>query len=67
MSDPAFVAAAYAVVMGGLSLYTLSVARRVRAARRTLDAVERARDRPLPDLPGEPATPLAGHSSEARR
>ena len=43
MSDPWSVAAAYAIVLGGLVLYVLSIARRVRAARRTAQALDRAR------------------------
>lgn len=45
MTDPGSVAAAYAVVLGGLLLYVASVGRRLRGARRTFDALRRNRDR----------------------
>ncbi len=45
MSDAVFVAAAYAIVLGGLALYVASIVRRVRAARRTAEALERERAR----------------------
>lgn len=67
MSDPGFVAAAYAIVLGGLSLYAVSIARRVRAARRTAEALERARERALAGVPGEAPPVLPGQPSEARR
>ena len=37
MSDAGFVLAAYGVVLGGLALYALGLARRLAAARRTRD------------------------------
>jgi hypothetical protein len=67
MSDPAFVAAAYTIVLGGLSLYVISIARRVRSARRTAAALERSRERALQGVPGEAPAPLASQPSEARR
>lgn len=67
MSDPWFVAAAYAIVLGGLSLYVVSIARRVRAARRTAEALERARERALAGVPSEATATVAGQPSEARR
>ena len=45
MSDPVSVAAAYAIVLGGLMLYVASIVRRLRAARRTAEALERERAR----------------------
>lgn len=45
MSDPAFIASAYAIVLGGLALYVTSLLRRLRAARRTADALGRERPR----------------------
>jgi hypothetical protein len=45
MSDPVFVAAAYTIVLGGLTLYAASLVRRLRAARRTAEALERERAR----------------------
>ena len=45
MSDPVFVAAAYAIVLGGLALYVASMLRRLRAARRIAEALERERAR----------------------
>ena len=67
MSDPVFVAAAYAIVLGGLFLYVISIARRVQSVRRTAAALERARERALPGVPGEVPATLAGQPSEARR
>ena len=55
MSDAVFVAAAYAIVLGGLALYVASIARRVRAARRTAQALERERARDA--RVGAPAVP----------
>jgi hypothetical protein len=66
MSDLAFVVAAYGVVLGGLSAYIVSIGRRARAARRTVEALERARDQALPDVRGEPPPTLAS-TPEARR
>ena len=48
MSDPLFVGAAYATVLGGLAMYVGSVARRLREARRTATALEREREGSLP-------------------
>ena len=67
MNDPWFVAAAYAIVLGGLSLYVISIARRVREARRTAQAYDRElqTDSSIP-----PATQLpepTGPPSEAPR
>ena len=45
MSDPVSVVAAYTIVLGGLALYVASMARRLRAARRTVEALERERAR----------------------
>ena len=45
MTDPASVAAAYAIVLSGLALYVASIVRRVRAARRIAQALERERVR----------------------
>lgn len=67
MSDPAFVAAAYAIVIGGLSLYVISTTRRVRAARRATEALERARERALPGVPRDQAARPASRPSQARR
>ena len=38
MTDLGFVVAAYGVILGGLGLYTVSVWRRLRSARRAGDA-----------------------------
>ena len=43
MSDPGSVAAAYAIVLGGLTLYVGSIVRRDRAARDTARALHTAR------------------------
>ncbi len=67
MSDPAFVAAAYSIVLGGLALYVLSIARRVRSARRTAAALERSRERALQGVSSEAPAPLASQRSEAQR
>lgn len=45
MSDPVSVAAAYTIVLGGLTLYATSIVRRLRAARRTAAALARKRAR----------------------
>lgn len=64
MSNPEFVVAAYAVVLGGLAGYVVSIARRVRAARRTTGMLEREGKRVLPDEAGEPAETTTGQPSE---
>lgn len=56
MSDPGSVAAAYAIVLGGLALYVASIVRRVRAARSTAQALERERARDSRD-PAPAAVP----------
>ena len=43
MTDAGFVIAAYAVIMGGLSLYTVSLWRRLVSARRGLHRDDEAR------------------------
>ena len=45
MTDPGSVGAAFAIVLGGLILYVASISRRLRAARRTAEALKRERDR----------------------
>ena len=45
MTDLDSVAAAYAIVVGVLLLYVASIARRIRAARRTSEALQRERER----------------------
>lgn len=64
MSNPEFVVAAYAIVLGGLAGYVVSIARRVRAARRTTDMLVRERERTLPDEAGESAATTTGQPSE---
>lgn len=59
MTDPGFVAASYAIVLGGLALYVSSVVRRIRTARRTVQMLERERDRAARDRHG-PAVALDG-------
>lgn len=59
MSDPLFVAASYAIVLGGLIAYAVSIARRTRAARRTAHILEQERDRARSGA-------AAGHSVTAR-
>lgn len=65
MSDPLFVAASYAIVLGGLIAYAVSVARRTRAARRTAQSLERERERALPGKAGEPGGTVTGQAPEA--
>lgn len=65
MSDPAFVAASYAIVLGGLAAYALSLARRTRAARGTAQLLERERGRVLPEEAGEPRAAVTGKAPEA--
>jgi hypothetical protein len=43
MTDAGFVVAAYAMIMGGLALYTAALWRRLAAARRELDRDDEAR------------------------
>lgn len=43
MTDAAFVIAAYAVIIGGLALYAVTLARRLASARRELDRDDEAR------------------------
>jgi hypothetical protein len=57
MSDPVSVAAAYTIVLGGLTLYVASMVRRLRAARRTVEALERQRAR---DSRGHTAATVPG-------
>lgn len=65
MTDPLFVAAAYAIVLGGLLLYVGSLARRVRAARRIASALETERGQD--EAAGPPASPIATGPSETPR
>lgn len=65
MSDPAFVAASYAIVLGGLAAYAASIARRTRAARRMAQSIERERERGLPAKAGEAAGTVPGRAPEA--
>lgn len=64
MSDPAFVAASYVIVLGALAAYAASIARRTRAARRTARSVERELERALPGTAGEPAGTITGEDQE---
>lgn len=66
MSDPGFVAAAYAIVLGGLVLYVASLARRVRAARRTAQALHRERERDRSDAASESGALAPGPSGSPR-
>ncbi len=52
MTDPGSVAAAYAIVLGGLSLYVASILRRLRAARRTRTALLREHEREIQPTAG---------------
>lgn len=53
MTDPGSVTAAYAVVVGGITAYVVSMARRLRAAQRAAAALERARSWDTGDAAGE--------------
>ena len=48
MRDVAFVVAGYGVILGGLGLYALALARRLRAARRRSGPVSEAASQSLP-------------------
>jgi len=49
MTDLAFIVAAYAIVLGGLAIYAVSIARRLQSARRAAEALERERRRAVTD------------------
>ena len=66
MSDPGFVAASYAIALGGLIAYAGSVARRARSARRTAQLLERERERILPQHAVEPSATVTGNISGPR-
>jgi len=55
MTDPAFVLGAYGIVLGGLVLYVVSIARRLAGARRTAEALGRERRRALADAASDDA------------
>lgn len=65
MTDPAFVAAAYAVVLGGLIVYATSIERRTRTARAAAEAVGRERELDLARKPPEPAPTMSAEGAEA--
>ena len=67
MTDPGSVAAAYAIVLGGLSLYVASILRRLRAARRTRAALQRERERDVQPTAGAPSPAFAPRPSEPSR
>lgn len=64
MSDLAFVASSYAIVLGGLAAYAASIGRRTRAARRTAQLLEREHGRVLPEETSEPRAAVTGEVSE---
>lgn len=68
MSDVAFVAASYLVVLGGLGTYAVTIARRFRTAQRTTTAVALERRRhpaeSLPRAAGDPTTTATGEAPE---
>jgi hypothetical protein len=64
VSDPAFVIAAYAIVLGGLGIYALLLGRRTRTARRVAQLLEREHDRVEPAPSGGSAAALPSRSSE---
>jgi hypothetical protein len=67
MTDPAFVLGAYAIVLGGLSIYAISIARRLLSARRTAEALERERQRTIPGAAIEAAGWVTRQSPEDGR
>lgn len=67
MTDPGSVAAAYAIVAGGLLLYVASIGRRVQAARRTSEALQRERERDLRAVSEAAPSALASTHSERPR
>ena len=62
MTDPAFVLAAYTVVLGALGGYVVTLGRRGRSARRLLDAVARQRA----TQPGDERPNTGASDAEAR-
>lgn len=66
MSDPVFVAAAYAIVLGALGAYAVTIGRRVRAARRTTQILEQERSRARPADRSEAASDIDRPPMEAR-
>lgn len=67
MTDPGSIAAAYAVVVGGLVLYVASVGRRLRGTRRTLDALRRHRDRDVQPPAARTSSAVAAAPTEPPR
>lgn len=67
MSDAGFVAAAYAIVLGGLAGYVLTIARRRRAALRMADAIGRERDRAAVGAAAEQTAGLSTPPAEVQR
>lgn len=66
MSDLGSVAAAYAIVLGALVAYVALIGRRIRAARRTALALDRARARDRSDGASDP-TAITPRPSEPSR
>ena len=64
MSDPGFVIAAYAIVLGGLGIYAAMLGRRARTARQVAQLLEHERDRVEPASPERTIAPLPSQSSE---
>lgn len=61
MTDVLFVAASYAIVVGGLGAYAVTIARRARTARRIAQALQRERALDATAASGEtPANPGEG-------
>ena len=56
MTDPISVAAAYTIVLGGLSLYVMSIVRRARATRQIARALEGQQARDDHELSGAAGT-----------
>lgn len=67
MTDPGSVGAAFAIVLGGLILYVTSISRRLRAARRTAEALKHERDRDTADGTEAGRAGLAPRPSESVR
>jgi hypothetical protein len=66
MSDPGSVAAAYAIVLGGLVLYVASIVRRLRAARSTAEALQLERERDAARRASESPALVSRPSDQAR-
>ena len=67
MTDVAFVLGAYVVVLGGIAGYAIALARRIAAARRLADSIQRERDRADAAAPADSERPTIREPFEAGR